>query len=580
MKNRFKLLVLVLALLATVAIIASCDFGGGGDDTTTAATTTTTAAAGIPQEELDKIHYKNLADEIVFDGRPLDSSDVGVNKPTFLKASYTFQQINPADGTVIADLGATYPTNVGTYRITSTFSWQTGAQDLYPGATLPEPVSATFEIVPGDANRASAFGVKALNLFYYPNMNYDPITATGIEQFTTGTLPNGVSFAGASIEELASADATSGTAVAGGKITKAGIYKVTVNYAQDGENYTAASLAGKSAVITVIECPNQVLRKDNVAVDGVLDAAYLQSAHLEGRDQAYNYQNGIYTLLGDNIVDPMREIPMLKIEHGAEAGEEGSQLEVDVYALWGAMEGKTDAYVYLAVVVKDPTDSMRSEAYCAAPNPWLNDGIEVYYNFGGYVAPAIPRSATGLGYSSTYPTYSALANNSAARDDARPTAVDLQMSYYFDKIVFASTREVDGNGGVTYICEYAFPAKSETTSGAVGPQFQRHEGEALEAGEFLYFAFQFNDLTDISNLKNPLDAEGDDASYDMTFPSGAKYPNYNTNYKLELVKDSDWYKFETAISPYIASYGNRSSWYLMHDQGGPSYFQLSSTVAQ
>ena len=589
MKNRFKLLVLVLAILAMIAVVASCDFGGGGDDTT-ATTATTTAPAGgqIPQEDLDKISFKNLPDTIPYDGNPLNSSDVGVGKPSYLNASYKFEKINLADGSVIADLGSTYPTDVGTYKITATFSWRDGAEEMYPGAELPAAVSDTFKIVAGDANRASAFGVKALNLFYYPTMNYDPTAATGAEQFTTGTLPKNVTIAGATIEKLASADATSGTAVAGAKITEAGIYKVTINYAQNGENWSASSLAGKSAVITVIECPNQVLRNDNVVVDGLLGDEYTGSAVLTGKKQLYTQTSSVYTLTPDEneqIVDPMEFIPMLSINHGSQAGEksEGSKLDVSVHVVWGANGTKGD-YVYVAVVVEDPTDCMRSEEYTRALNPWVNDGIEVYYNFGGYSAPVVKKNASGS-YGETYPTYSAVVNDSAARPGADPTAVDLQKSFYWDDIEFASTRVPNGNGGVTYICEYAFPAKSEGDNGeAVGPQFAKTAGEALTAGEFLFFGFQFNDLVALDTVQNPLTGAGTvgDAGYkyDATFPSGAKYPNYANDFKLTMTKDGDWDKFESALNVYMACYGNRSAWYLMHDQGGPSYFQLSADAVQ
>ncbi len=534
----------------------------------------------IPQEELDKIHFNNLPSEIPYDGRPLTSVDVGVNKPSFLKASYTFWQLNPLDGSVIADLGTTYPTNVGAYKITATFSWQPGAEELYPGAPLPDPVSAAFRIVPADANRIGTFGVKeSLTIFYYPGMQYDPATATGTEQFTTGKLPTGVTISGATIEKLASADATSGTAVAGGKITEAGIYKVTLNYAQEGNNYTEASLAGKSGIVNVIECPNQVLRKDNVAVDGVLDAAYLLSAHLEGRDQAYSVSQGNYSLLGDDIVDPLTEIALLEINKGGSVTVDGSQVNVDVYVLWGAMAGKDDDYVYVAVKVQDPTDNMRSEAYTMYANPWVNDGIRVYYNLGGYSVPVIPQRTNGT-YEETYPTYNAVVNDSAARPWARPSAVTAQQSVYFADIEFASTRTEDGNGGVTYICEYAFPAKSESFSGALGPEFTRIPGEALEAGELLSFAFQFNDLTALDSIQNPLaDETPDDLGYhyDNFFPNGLKYPN---DWTVTLTPGTEWYMFEKAVEPYMSCYGNRSSWYLMHDQGGPSVFQLSSELAQ
>ncbi len=395
----------------------------------------------IPQEELDKIHFNNLPSEIAYDGRPVDASQVGVNKPVFLKASYTFRQVDPVTGAVIADLGTTYPTTVGTYSITATFSWQPGAEEMYPGAPLPDPVSATFEIVPGDANRASAFGVKeSLTIFYYPGMQYDPATATEENQFSTGRLPAGVSISGATIEKLANAEATGGTPVTDGKITEVGIYKVTLNYAQESNNYTEASLAGKTGIIEVIECPNQVLRSDNVVVDGVIDEAYLMSVHLTGVDQPYEVSGGVYSLLGDDIVDPMENIPLLEIYRGLEVGDEWPQLTVDVYVLWGAMAGKTDDYIYVAVKVQDPTDNMRSEAYTANPNPWVNDGIEVYYNFGGYAVPSIPMRPAGTSYEETYPTYNAVVSNSAAYPGARPSAVSAQQSVFFVDVEYASTR--------------------------------------------------------------------------------------------------------------------------------------------
>ncbi|MBQ2718438.1 MAG: hypothetical protein IJF73_00020, partial [Clostridia bacterium] len=536
MKNQFKLFLLALALLLVVACIASCDLLGGGGDTTSATTTapttttvtTTEASVGatLSPEELAKIYFD--VDDVTYMGKKLTSAQVGVNKPSYLDAKLSFKLVDPQTGAVIEDLGETYPTNVGTYEVTATFSWKKSAASKYANTALPEPEVGSFKIVPADASKVGSFKAVDVTMFSYPNMEYDPSNAEGEYSVMGGTLPTGINIAGVTVKKVKDdTGATVNETVANGIITGAGTYEIAISFSQTGANYKPETLTDKTCTVTVEQCSNQILQYNGVVLDGQIDAAYLDSAHLISRNQQVSKNGTTYVLnAGDDgrVVDPMKEIPLISVHRGSKAEEAGrtqSTLNVNVYALWGNYVDPVteqvvdsdpsttaiDPWVFLAVEVTDTTDYYRAEWYTESPNPWINDSIEVFYSFGGYKDPGMHMNVDSTGLQrlpeKSYPTYKAVTNHSSGAFIANePSAVSAQKSFYFDNILYAAgdnrTRgEEAANEGnpVTYVCEYAFPAKSESYTGAPGLGYaQFGSDEAMEAGEFIFLAFQFNDL--------------------------------------------------------------------------------------
>lgn len=623
MKNQFKLFLLALALLLVVTCIASCSLlGGPGDDsstttaaTTTAATTVTTTEASVgatlSPEELAKIYFD--VDDVTYMGKKLTSAQVGVNKPSYLDASLSFKLVDPDTGAVLEDLGTTYPTNVGTYEVTATFSWRKSAAEKYKNTALPEPEVGSFKIVPADASKVGNFKAIDVNMFSYPNMEYDPSNAEGEYSVMGGTLPTGINIAGVAVKKVKDeTGAAVNETVANGIITGAGTYEVAINFSQTGNNYKPETLTSKTCTVTVSKCDQQVLQYNNVVLDGVVDAAYLDSAHLVSRNQDFQTANGTRTLLpgADNrITDPMKEIAMLQINRGtkaAEAGRTQSTLNVNVYALWGNYtdpvsgdvvdsDPKTpaiDPWVFIAVEVTDTTDYYRAQWYTDSPNPWINDSIEVYYNFGGYKAPEFNMVVNSNGTTrlpdKAYPTYKTVTNHSAgAFMTNAPSAVKAQKSVYFDNILYKAgdnrTRgDEAANEGlpVTYVCEYAFPAKSESFTGTPGLGYAQFGSDApLTAGEFLFLAFQFNDLMGTEN--SPLAPAGQTLPYDAIEPAGGYYGQggkYVSEWDLTQTEGTDWYQIDKIRDDYMDCYGNNSPWYLVHEDGGPAYLQLSDVV--
>ena len=619
MKNHAKLLTLMLVLLMVLVLAVSCgdepDETTKGDEkvTTTVVTTTapattvpsttvggpavttapvttvgdpaatTTAPAGpatptttapvttapvVDDSEKEYLTEKELTqayfdlDPVPYEGKSISKNGYTIKDcPQPCNAIYTFRMVDE-DGNLIRDLGETVPSEVGLYEVTATFEFKTSRKyQAYHGTPLPQPVTGTLEIVPA---AAKGFGVQNISLYAYDGMSYlpDANADAGKTNMHIGTLPAGVT-----VKEYKITDAESNTVAT---ITGAGVYTVEVVYQQEGNNWTAASLASKTATITVkaIADDKQVKRHDNVVIDGQLDDAYLNSAKYTGVYQGKGEaSNNLEFVFDGEVVDPMTNIALYYISKGSgiDANFEIG-VEVDVYVLWGTPAGSDIPWIYVAVVVEDQTDYQRSALYTAQRNPWINDGIEIYYNFGGYETPTFTQVST-TNWADTYPTYKAVTNNSAARDGESFTAVRAQQSVFYDRIEFASTREETVPGAneglaVTYISEYAFPAQAESHTGVPGNQYIQKEGAVLTAGELLFLGIQVNDLTYL------------EPGYDNNVPTGAKYAD---DYTMQC--QGDWVDFEKNAQKYVCSLGNRNAAYLMSEQGGPMIFQLSDEYA-
>ena len=281
-----------------------------------------------------------------------------------------------------------------------------------------------------------------------------------------------------------------------------------------------------------------ILRADGIEIDGVLDAAYLKSASLAS---------------GDADVDPREGIAMTRIYRGGALAEDPDS-DFTLYFLWGEENGTP--YIYIAAVIHDETPITRSGAYMSYPNPWLNDAIEISYHFGGESAPVIPSRQD------TYPTYhnvlvDAREKSAADHSAAAPnhTAVPAQRSYYFDGIESATARLDE----VTYLVEVKIPAYTESHNGAPGNGLVRRGGEALAAGDLLYFAIELLDLTHLPS------------EYDEALPSEQKYKDDWSYSPLGA-----WKSFENDLIPYVYSVGNRTAAYLNSANGGPAVLQLSA----
>ena len=310
---------------------------------------------------------------------------------------------------------------------------------------------------------------------------------------------------------------------------------------------TAATTTAATTVPTVQDAPlspnaaGYVLRADGIVIDGVLDAAYLESVSLASADAD---------------VDPRDGIAMTRIYRG-DALTEDPETDFVLYFLWGK---EADVpYIYIAAVIHDETPVTRSGAYMSHPNPWLNDAIEISYHFGGASAPVIPAKEN------TYPTYHNIlvdAREKSAADHSASapnhTAVPAQRSYYFDGIESATARLDD----VTYLVELKIPAYTESHTGAPGNGLVRKGGEALGAGDLLYFCVELLDLTYLP--------EG----YDDALPTETKYKDDWSYSPLGA-----WKSFENDLLPYVYSVGNRTTDYLNSEDGGPAVLQLSARYA-
>ena len=515
----------------------------------------------LTEKELTQAYFD--LDPVVYKGGSIAKNSYTITDcPQPCNAIYTFRMVDE-DGNLIRELGETVPSEVGLYEVTATFEFKTSRKyQAYHGTPLPKPITATLEIVPA---AAKGFGVQDITIYAYDGMNYlpDATAFEGKNNIHTGILPGGVG-----VKEYRITDADQNPVAT---ITGEGVYTVEVVYWQEGNNWTEASLASKTATITVkaIADDKQVKRHDGVVVDGLLDDAYLNSAKYTGVYQGKGEAtNNLEFVFDGEVVDPMTNIALYYISKGVGLDANFDiGVEVDVYVLWGTPAGSDIPWIYVAVVVEDQTDYQRSALYTAQRNPWINDGIELYYNFGGYETPIFAkRSSTS--WADTYPTYKAVTNNSAARDGEAFTASRAQQSVFYDRIEFASTREETVPGAneglpVTYISEYAFPAQAESYAGIPGNQYIQVEGDVLTAGELLFFGIQVNDLTYL------------EPGYDDNVPTGAKYAD---DYTFAL--EGDWVDFEKNAQEYVCAVGNRQPAYLMSEQGGPMIFQLSDEYAE
>ena len=486
--------------------------------------------------------------------------------PYWLDVSFTYYRIDPVSGSVIADLGSLAPVDAGTYLVTPHLSYNTLASSYDRAFMLPQPQPARLVIYPATFT-GNGLAATATELYYTANLSV-PVAESTI---VSGTLPAGIARTVQVAKLSGSNDASNGIPVAvPGYITAAdgtGYYRVTVTYTElDGkDNYSGEANISHTALVYIREISKQVKRADSIKIDGVIDAAYLESASYTTCYQDSSVSNGKLTLLGD-IVDPYTTAAHLKSYVGEKVGATTPATSATFYFLWGEeVEGdNVTPYIYVAIEVTDPSRFERSADYVAHPNPWINDNVELFYHLGGSSAPSL------VGKSETYPTYNAVTRDSSTGNSLTGnmhSAVVAQRSYYFMDIVSATRgRELTGNN--TYVIEYKIPAITESYYGTPGnANFTRSPGSELTAGDFIYFAYQLNDLTGLPA------GYANTAAYDAYLPSG---PKYTDEYSYHSPEGSTWAEFENRLTPYMACYGNRRPNYLSSAQGAPMVLQLSS----
>lgn len=580
MKTHVKLLVLAMVLVMFTFCLAACVGGGGDSTTTTTEPTVTTTTA--PTASYDPTEFGVVVDEEVgYTGSALDVVDILV--PGGVRTSITYVRLN-ADGTVAEELGKTKPTNVGTYKVTVEFFWQkAGKTD-----PLPAPMSDTFAVVPGSlAAQKDDFGAKDIEILYKnAGMDFDPLTSALI----TGFVPDGI-VRSATIQKLADKDATSGEAI-GSKITStngAGYYLVTVTYAEEAgaDNFNDENTVSHTAKVYARAIEKTVAYKTGLAVDGDLTkygAALFTTEYQPYTTKDDGKGNTIFDKIDTaNLVDPYEKAALLRIQRGAAITDqmEKNAATAKFYAAWDG------ANIYVAIEVTDATAYARSVNYTSQPNPWVNDNLEFYYSFGG---DAIPDMSI---VNETYPTYKTVVRDSVTGTKGF-SGIGSQRSHYFNQIECKVIgREVTGNN--TYIIEYKFPAKSESwsgTPGASGDQaFKTAEGSALKAGDFLYLAFQLNDLMGVpykrlNKTSGALDFKTGELSteerwatieeYDANITSlpGQKYGG--NDFATSPDAKSEWYNFEYDAAAYVYAAGNRDNVYLNQAGCAPMILQLGA----
>ncbi len=462
-KFPLKIFALVFALVLLVGITASC---GGDTDTTTTenpdattVVTTTSQTTDTPKKTV-QIELKNA--EATYTGASL-ASKVSVNSSLF-SVSYTYKkgdQIVEKDQVV----------NAGVYTVTATFTPKTA--DVEATYETPEPMTATLTIKQKEF-RSEDYKPEDLTKYHFSGCSFEiPKKKEDPKDLT-------VKYTMEMIENNAGPLATP-VPVVDGKATSIGKYRVTVSFSDPNGNYLPESLTSQVSTLTVRECPNQVL-KYTAEVDGILDNAYLNSAHfttVDVKDTA-----GI-AALGDHAL-----IMSPKMDSG-NLGKIGAK--ADIYYLWD------DHYVYVCVVVEDETNCARADKYTLKEDPWVNDAIELYYFFGGYEAPDSE--------SAMYPLFPGLTTDSLGRGNhektadenaAKTSAIAMQRSLFYDQIKCASTHTVDGTK-IKYTVEYAFPAKTESVLPTdqqtdTTYKYQSATDHDLAAGEFAFVGFQLDNL--------------------------------------------------------------------------------------
>ncbi len=453
---------------------------------------------------------------------------------TILKVDYSFKDSTGASL-------SSSPTDVGVYTVTATFSFKNPASEQY--YLLPEPMTATLTVLPGNAQSIKPFkfeGVDAANHlsgYYYEGCEY---------QLLVGELPIGleVTYTMVKIKDGNGVILTSPVTVPNDTETgipvarEAGAYKVTASFTDTSGNYIPSSYPDMTATLTVENYPNQVLRY-TPDIDGVIDDAYLASAH--------------FTSTLNPTLSPEEYCLFTKISGNSSTGSFGAY--ATVYYLWDG------DYVYVCIEVKDSSYYSRNNDYVTQPDPWKNDCIEFYYSIGGYTQPVTNSSKT------IYPFYSAFTTDAQGRGEwdtafavpaipagkeltfanaAHISAVPAQRSAYFEDILCATTKtNVNVGEAYTYTNEMALPAKTETLRNGEFGEWIGNElifkkpDKALTVGEFGYFCIQVNDLSDLP--------------YDLgSAPATDKYISLENG-----IMSPEWHDYEAQVTS-ISSYSNRT----------------------
>ncbi len=540
MKTSMKLVVVAIALVVFATLAASC-MNTPATTTTAAPTTTTTApvtttadpnavTTTAPTEKTDLSASIRFGDEETnFTGKAIGISVYqvsGMNR-SILKVEYSFKD---STGATVED-----PINVGEYTMTATFAFK-NAEDAEE-YLLPAPMTASLTVKAVNAQSVKAFAFEGVDdenkLFgyYYDGCDY---------KVAVGELPVGLNVTYTMMKcdsegnpimppQIVPNDVETGIPSA----TEAGVYMVIAEFEDVNGNYIADSYPDMTATLTVKENPNQVLQY-TPAIDGFLDPQYLNSAHfITTLDETANVEE--YCIFS-KVTGPtsISDFDVL----------------AKVYYLWDG------DYVYVCMVVEDSTFFARSDDYVAQPDPWKNDGAEIYYFFGGYEQPVTSGN-------NIYPTYSAFTTDSLGRGDqdtalaandkgltfinqASISAVPAQRSAYFNQILCATTHTTAEEGAAyTYIVEMAIPAKTETLRNGqngepVGNEFIfKNEGVALAAGEFGWVCIQVNDLSDIPDDLGPA-------------PQTDKYTDI-----INKVMSDEWKTYDAKVTA-IQAYSNRA----------------------
>lgn len=594
MKTHVKLLVLAMVLVMFTLCLAAC--GGGGDTTTTTEAPATTTAATTTAASVGAFEVEVTA-ENKYTGKEITPVYVA-EKPVGTKTSIVYAKVD-ANNNVIATLPAgEKPVDCGNYTVTVTLSW-TGDRS----GALPAPFVGNFTIVPGSLATANAddkmFSAKDIDvLFKNEGMNFDPIDSA----LAVGFLPTGLNRV-ATIEKLADKDDASGTATAvAGKITSAdgaGYFKVTLTYVEAAgvDNYTDENTVSHTAIVYAREITKTVNYVATApALDGVIDTAYGAALFTTKHQPVLRDNTGKYLGIDtDNLVDPYQFAAMADISKGSQVTDDyinNNLASASFYAVWDGTD------IYIAIKIVDKTPLARQTAYTAQPNPWVNDNLELYYSFGGDAVPDISQ------VTETYPTYKTLVRDSASGNGA-PTAIKSQKSHEYDKVqCFVTTYGEGVNDANTYVIEYKIPAKSEGYTGTPGgTDYATTAGSPLVAGDFIFLAYQLNDLTGLpfKRLKDgAYNATEGTLSETERWTTTADYDALIGTSALETQKYAGkedargfdpatqtagvykWYNFENDAAAYCYAAGNRgvsavnSGSYLRTDGCAPMILALGA----
>lgn len=577
MKTHVKLLVLAMVLVMFAFCLAACG-GGNGDTSTTTTTAPTTTAPVTTTAPPDTIELDVLVDEnVTYTGAELRVVDV--EKPVAVDVVSTTYKKLDANGNMIGDLGEDMPIDCGIYEVTVTFGWR----DTTKADPIPAPISKIFTVVPASLETASkdkegndVFGAKGTEiLFKTVGMDFDPL-----DSVTYGKLPGGI-VPVASIEKLADKNATSGVAI-GSKITSdngAGYYKVTIKYVEETgkDNFTDENQVSHSAVVYARAINKTIPYVTDFQLDN--DLTKYGDPLFETEYQAGTYSGPDATALVNGYEKAAAlEIwaPPTLLAANPNAKEDAATAKF--YAAWDGQ------YIYVAVAVTDKTHMDRSDNYNNQPNPWVGDGFEFYYFFGGDAIPDVSKTPQ------ICPTYKAVCRASTTGDGGL-TATDTQKSVLFDDIQCKTTGRKDTETD-TYIIEFKFPAQNESRT-------------ALATGDFIYLAYQINDLMGLP-FKRLTDVN-DPSSVDFTctangnssvpntplstvrFESIEEYDSYIASLPaqkydgdtdaIEAKPGSAWRIFENDLADYIYNFGNRHTkeyLALEHEECVPMILQLGA----